>query len=47
MKKSVKSIHPCQSVIQTIYFIVKAIDGELDLERSGTTTGTIVLTLLS
>lgn len=32
MKKSVKSINPCQSVIQTIYNIVKALGGELKVE---------------
>jgi signal transduction histidine kinase len=31
-KKSVKSFHPCQSVIQTIYDIVKAHGGELKVE---------------
>ena len=29
---SVKSIHPCQSVIQTTYDIVKAHGGELKVE---------------
>ena len=29
MNKSVQSIHPCKSVIQTIYDIVKAHGGEL------------------
>jgi hypothetical protein len=32
MKKSVKSFHPCKSVIQTIYDIVKAHGGELKVE---------------
>ena len=32
MKKLVKSLHPCQSVIQTIYDIVKAHVGELKVE---------------
>ncbi len=32
MKKSVKSIHPWQSVIQTSYDIVKAHGGEIKLE---------------
>ena len=30
--KSVKSIHPCQSVIQKIYDIVKAHGGEIKVE---------------
>jgi hypothetical protein len=30
--KSVKSIHPCKSVVQTIYDIVKAHGGELKVE---------------
>ena len=30
--KSVKSIYPCKSVIQTMYDIVKAHDGELKVE---------------
>ncbi len=30
--KSVKSINPCQSVIQTIYDIVKVHGGELKVE---------------
>ena len=30
--KSVKSIHPCKSVIQTIYDIIKAHGGELRVE---------------
>ena len=30
--KSVKSINPCQSVIQTIYDIVKAHGGEIKVE---------------
>jgi light-regulated signal transduction histidine kinase (bacteriophytochrome) len=30
--KSVQSIHPCESVIQTIYDIVKAHGGELKVE---------------
>ena len=30
--KSVQSIHPCKSVIQTIYDIVKAHGGELKVE---------------
>jgi len=30
--KSVKSIHPCKSVIQTIYDIVKAHGGEIKVE---------------
>ncbi len=30
--KSVQSINPCQSVIQTIYDIVKAHDGEIKVE---------------
>ena len=30
--KSVKSINPCPSVIQTIYVIVKAHGGELKVE---------------
>jgi K+-sensing histidine kinase KdpD len=30
--KSVQSIHPCQSVIQTIYDIVNAHGGELTVE---------------
>ena len=32
MNKSVQSIHPCKSVIQTIYDIVKAHGGELRVE---------------
>ena len=30
--KSVKSIHPCKSVIQTIYDIIKAHGGEIKVE---------------
>jgi signal transduction histidine kinase len=30
--KSVKSIHPCQSVIQTSYDIIKAHGGEIKVE---------------
>ena len=30
--KSVQSVHPCKSVIQTIYDIVKAHGGELKVE---------------
>ena len=30
--KSVQSIHPCQSVIQTTYDIVKAHGGEIKVE---------------
>ena len=30
--KSVQSIHPCKSVIQTIYDIIKAHGGELTVE---------------
>jgi signal transduction histidine kinase len=30
--KSVQSIHPCESVIQTIYDIVKAHGGEIKVE---------------
>jgi signal transduction histidine kinase len=37
--KSVKSLHPCSSVIQTIYDIVKAHGGELKVE-SNTGVGT-------
>ena len=33
--KSVKSIHPCKSVIQTIYDIVKAHGGELSVGSCG------------
>ena len=33
--KSVKSINPCPSVIQTIYDIVKAHGGELKVETEG------------
>ena len=39
-RKSVQSIHPCKSVIQTSYDIVKAHGGELKVEteeREGTT----------
>jgi sensor histidine kinase regulating citrate/malate metabolism len=32
LKKSVKSANPCQSVIQTIYDIVKAHGGEIKVE---------------
>jgi len=32
MKESVKSTNPCKSVIQTIYDIVKAHDGEIKVE---------------
>ncbi len=32
LKKSVKSIHPCKSVIKTSYVIVKAHGGELKVE---------------
>jgi len=32
MVKSVKSINPCKSVIQTIYDIVKAHGGEIKVE---------------
>jgi len=43
--KSVQSFHPCKSVIQTIYDIVKAHGGELKVETTeGTgTTFTIIL----
>ena len=41
--KSVQSIHPCKSVIQTIYDIVKAHGGELKVEtKEGETTEFIV-----
>jgi len=39
MKKSVKSVYLCKSVIQTIYDIVKAHEGEISVEsveRKGT-----------
>mgnify|MGYP001072441355 CR=1 FL=1 len=39
MKKSVKSINPCQSVIQTSYDIVKAHGGQINVnskENKGT-----------
>lgn len=32
INKSVKSIHPCKSVIQIIYDIVKAHGGEIKVE---------------
>ena len=32
MNKSVQSINPCKSVIQTIYDIIKAHGGELTVE---------------
>jgi signal transduction histidine kinase len=32
MEKSVQSINPCRSVIQTIYDIVKAHGGEIQVE---------------
>ena len=31
IKKSVKSVNPCKSVIQTIYDIVKAHGGEINI----------------
>lgn len=34
MKKSVKSINPCKSVVQTIYDIVKAHGGEIKIEST-------------
>ena len=34
MKKSVKSINPCQSVIQTSYDIVKAHGGTITVESN-------------
>ena len=42
--KSVKSINPCKSVIQTIYDIVKAYGGELKVEtKEGEGTEFIIL----
>ncbi len=35
MNKSVKSINPCKSVIQTIYAIIKTHGGELKVETNG------------
>jgi hypothetical protein len=32
--KSVKSIHPCQSVIQTMYDIIKAHGGEIKVKTT-------------
>jgi signal transduction histidine kinase len=43
--KSVQSINPCASVIQTIYDIVKAHGGELKVE-SNTGVGTEFIVLL-
>ena len=33
MKKSVKSIHPYKSVIQTMYVVIKAHGGEIKVEN--------------
>lgn len=38
-KNSVKSFHPCQSVIQTIYDIVKAHGGELNVSSKESEAG--------
>ena len=41
--KSVKSINPCKSVIQTIYDIIKAHGGELKVEtKEGEGSGFII-----
>ena len=44
-RESVKSIHPCKSVIQTIYDIVKTHGGEIKIQtnQNEPTTFTIVL----
>jgi light-regulated signal transduction histidine kinase (bacteriophytochrome) len=42
--KSVQSIHPCKSVIQTNYDIVKAHDGAMKVEtKEGEGSGFIVV----
>ncbi len=42
--KSVQSFHPCKSVIQTIYDIVKAHGGELRVEtKEGEGSGFIIV----
>jgi len=43
--KSVKSIHPCKSVIHTIYDIVKAHGGELRVETKEGEGSEFIVTL--
>ncbi len=43
--KSVKSINPCQSVIQTIYDIVKAYGGEIKVESKDGERTQFIITL--
>lgn len=45
--KSVKSIHPCKSVIQTIYDIVKAYSGDLKVEIKEGEGSTFIIQLLT
>jgi signal transduction histidine kinase len=43
--KSVQSFHPCKSVIQTIYDIVKVHGGELKVESTDGVGSTFVIQL--
>ncbi len=43
--KSVKSINPCKSVIQTIYDIIKAHGGELKVETKDQEFAEFIITL--
>lgn len=43
--KSVKSIHPCKSVIQTTYDIVKVHGGELNVETKEGEGSTFIIKL--
>ena len=45
MKKSVKSNHPCKSVIQTSYDIVKTHGGELKVETKEGEGSTFIIQL--
>jgi len=44
--KSVQSIHPCESVVQTIYDIVKAHGGELKVETKEGEGSEFIITLI-